>query len=112
MLESLAAPENLQDLWREDQVRHLLRQMRVWMLTTTTGPPKAPEGDTRMDILFCEVCEADASATVIIARWHDANVCTDCLAVHEQIQQEEQQGDPCECLDCLRWQRKQREAHD
>jgi hypothetical protein len=64
-----------------------------------------------MDILFCEVCEADASATVIIARWHDANICTDCLAGREALE-EATKGDRCDCVACLRMQRKNRLALD
>jgi hypothetical protein len=35
--------------------------------------------------LYCEVCDRDASDTVIIARWHDMHICTDCLQHHDQM---------------------------
>jgi hypothetical protein len=63
-----------------------------------------------MDILYCMVCDADASATVIIAHWHDTNICTDCLAAREAM--EEDMGDDCDCVACLRIQRKNRLALD
>lgn len=50
-----------------------------------------------MEKLWCEVCDRDASDTVVIARWHDCNVCTDCLTHKEEMDAAE-----CECLDCFR----------
>jgi hypothetical protein len=35
--------------------------------------------------LFCSICDRDASDQCVIARWHDQNVCTDCLAHHDAI---------------------------
>jgi hypothetical protein len=29
--------------------------------------------------LYCDICDRDASDQVIIARWRDLHVCTDCL---------------------------------
>jgi hypothetical protein len=37
---------------------------------------------------YCDVCNRDSSDQVIIARWRDQNVCTDCLAHHDEMEQE------------------------
>ena len=53
--------------------------------------------------LECDVCDKPASATVIIERWHDINVCTDCLAHKAEIDAMEAASDRCACIDCLRY---------
>ena len=43
-----------------------------------TGPAAPP-------VLYCEICDEDSSATCVMARWHDMNVCTDCLETREEL---------------------------
>jgi hypothetical protein len=50
--------------------------------------------------LFCDVCDRDASETVVLADWHGCQVCTDCLTHKEAMDAEEAAA--CECLDCFR----------
>jgi len=50
-----------------------------------------------MPELICDVCDRDASDTVVLARWHALNVCTECLQHKEEMDAAE-----CECLDCFR----------
>jgi len=52
--------------------------------------------------LSCDVCDRDASATVLLARWHDCHVCPDCLATLAA----RGQAGLCACLDCLRHQQQ------
>ena len=40
------------------------------------------------ETLYCEVCDRDAIDTVILARWHEANVCLDCLHHHHELEAE------------------------
>ena len=53
-----------------------------------------------MATVECDVCDRIASATVIIVRWHDLNVCTDCLAHKAEI--DAMEAEHCECVDCFR----------
>jgi hypothetical protein len=55
-----------------------------------------------MAALCCDVCDRDGSDTVIIARWHDVNVCTDCLD-HKAEMDRDEAASGCVCLDCLRY---------
>lgn len=56
-----------------------------------------------MAVLVCEICDYESSEHVIIARWHDIDVCLDCLAHKEEMDAAEAASDRCACLDCLRY---------
>lgn len=57
-----------------------------------------------MTEFYCEVCDRDASDTVVLARWYDCDVCTECLQQKEEMDEAEAaESERCECLDCLRY---------
>lgn len=47
---------------------------------------------TRWQIRYCDVCEENylEAPTMILARWHDQDICTDCLSNRPGVEEEEE----------------------
>lgn len=39
-----------------------------------------------MGPLYCDVCDQQASEGRTVVRWENINICTDCLALHTEMQ--------------------------
>ena len=66
------------------------------MTTTTSLQPLAPA---------CDVCDREASPTLVLAPWYGLDLCDDCWT----FQDAQAKAGACVCLDCLRHQHQHRQ---